>query len=198
MTNSRKTSYVLLIRRISIVTTLLLFGVLAVRVTLDIGKSKYLLSEKFGLELLKKRGPLISKPFQVSNKPRFYRLNFTSKFGSYTSNPQLLVNVKLVNSKNKVINNFDIDFSEKNKKSYRRRYLKKYFKSNKNEQLYVVMKLLKSNIKKVKSTYSYRKNSIRVGVYGADDDIPNRFYYRVFIYSFFIMIVMLFVPSRLF
>jgi len=198
MSNSKKISYVLIIRRIFITTTLILFGILAARVTFDIGKTSYLLFERFDLELLKKRGPLISKPFRVSKSPRFYKVSFERQLASYYSNLQLAINVKLVNNKNKVVNNFDIDFSKDPKKNYNKKYRQKYFKSNRTEQLYVVMKLLKSNVKKSTSSLSYNKNRISARVYGADDDIPTRFYYRVFIYCFFIMLIMLFVPKKLF
>ncbi|OJJ15789.1 hypothetical protein BKI52_36320 [marine bacterium AO1-C] len=198
MSNSKKISYVLIIRRIFVTTTVILFGILAVRVTFDIGKSSYLLYETFDLELLKKRGPLISKPFRVSKSPRFYNLSFERALSSHRFNLQLSVNVKLVNNKNQVINNFDVDFSKDPKKSYNKKYRTKYFKSNKNEQLYVVMKLLKNNVKASKSKSSYSRNRIKVSVDSADDDIPTKFYYRVFIYCFFIMIVMLFIPKKMF
>jgi len=198
MSNSKKISYVLIIRRIFITTTVILFGILAVRVTFDMGKTSSLLYETFHLDLLKKRGPLISKPFRVSKSPRFYRVGFERNLASYKSNLQLAINVKLVNNKNKVVNSFDVDFSKDPKKSYNHKYRKRYFKSNKTEQLFVVMKLLKSNVSESKSSYSYNKNRISARVYGADDDIPTKFYYRVFIYCFFIMIVMLFIPQKLF
>ncbi|WP_299452417.1 hypothetical protein [uncultured Microscilla sp.] len=189
--SSKNISYVLIIRRILFLTTGVLFAILFFRAAFGVGSYGSLLSETFRLNLLTEKGPLISKPFRVYEKTKYYEMNFDKNTSEFTGD-SLLINVKVLNNKDEVINEFTESFIVTNKSGYRDKWHKRLFKVNKDQELRVAMKVIKNNLKKSKRNY------VRFKVRYANKKVPTSYYYKVFIYAFFAMIVMLFIPKKWF
>lgn len=193
--STTKISYALIIRRTLVTCTGVLFAIMAYRFFFDVGREWKSFREKFELEILAKKGTLVSQPFEVYKQTHFYEIEVRRDV-AYTKDMKLKVNIKLIDHRNKIINDFDADFAYNSKKGYSSYTIKKVFKTKQRRKLYLVMKLLESNVKKKKSTYL--RNKLDVTVRGVNDTIPSRYYYRAFLYSFFAMVIFLFIPSKTF
>ena len=97
---------------------------------------------------------------------------------------------------NKVIDEFTENFIHTSKSGYSDKWHYRMFKANKYEELRVVLKLIKSNL--VKKRASLDNFNLMFKVSYATKQITMRYYYPIFLYSFFAMIVMLFIPKKLF
>ena len=96
MSKDKDISYVLIIRRILVITSGTLFVILFWRMVSSNGYSGYsFLMERFELDLLKKKGPLVSSPFRVHKDIRYYQMTFIRNTPAYVGD-SLLINVKLV------------------------------------------------------------------------------------------------------
>lgn len=193
--SSKNISYVLVIRRTLVITTCAIFALLFFRGVFFSGYSRTLVREIFDLDMLTKKGPLISKPFNVSRSTTYYELNFEKNTSSF-SGDSLLLNVKVLGEKNKVINEFPINFIETGSYSYRDRRKQLLFKATQKQKLRVVIQVLRNNMDKTRSA----KNNyyLRFRVKDNDTKVAMDYYYTVFIYSFFAMLVMIFIPKKWF
>lgn len=183
------------IRRILYLTTGILFIILFFQGVFVGGYSRILLREIFDLDLLTKKGPLISQSFKVDKSTTYYELNFEKNTSTFVGD-SLFLNVKLLNKKNKVINEFPIKFIQTANYDYRERWKQLVFKATEKQELRVVIKVLKNNMKKAQSA----KNNyyLRFRVKDVDSKITMNNYYNVFIYAFFAMLAMIFIPNKWF
>lgn len=189
-------SYAKLIRRILVTTTTLLFIMMAYHSVFRTGHYWSKPAERFRLSLLQQKGTLVSKSFRLSPRIEFYKIGFR-RYTRRQSKDQLLLNVKILNTKKKIINEFNVDFSKDPKKSSNLAFRTKTFKIKKEKKIYVALTLLKNNIDLSKKS-SYNNNTIRVYMDSADKKVAVNKYYNVFIITFFAMIVFLFIPSKTF
>lgn len=193
--SSKNISYVLVIRRTLIITTCLLFMMLFYQGVFLGTYSQTLVRETFDLDMLTQKGPLVSKPFQVDKSTTFYELNFEKRTSSFTGD-SLLLNVKVLSEQNKVINEFLVNFVETGSYSYRDRWKQVLFKAKQKQKLRVTIRVLRNNIDKTRSAKD--NYYLRFRVTDKDGKVAMDYYYRVFIYSFFAMLVMIFIPKKWF
>jgi hypothetical protein len=157
--------------------------------------SQTLVRETFDLDMLTQKGPLVSKPFKVDKSTTYYELNFEKRTSSFVGD-SLLLNVKVFDEQNKVINEFPVNLIETGSYSYRDRWKQFLFKATQKQKLRVAIKVLKNNMDKSRSAKD--NYYLRFRVTDNDGKIAMDSYYKVFIYSFFAMLIMVFIPKQWF
>lgn len=196
MSKKNNISYVLIIRRILIITSGALFAILFWRMVSPQGYSNYtFFRERFELDLLQKKGPLVSTPFRVNKRIRYYQMTFTRNTPKFIGD-SLFIHVKVLTKDNKVIDEFTENFLYTAKTRYSDRWHHRIFKTDKDQELRVVLQQVKSNLVQKRSTYNNFHVKFKVSY--ATRQITMRYYYPIFSYIFFAMIIMLFVPKTLF
>lgn len=192
---SKKISYALLLKKALGITAAVLFAILFVRVVFGLDSTSSVLRESFELELLGKKGPLQSKPFTLYKSNHYYEFELRRQTSSF-KNDALLINVKLIDKDQKIINEFNMDFAQAPSKSYNKRFREKILKASKTQQLQVVLQVLKNNIDKGRA--NRYNNQVALTIRNLGGRIATKYYYRVFLYVFFGAIFMLFIPNKTF
>lgn len=192
---SKKISYALLLKKALGITAAVLFAILFVRVVFGLDSTSSVLRESFELELLGKKGPLRSKSFTLYKSNHYYEFELRRR-PPRLKNDVLLINIKLIDKDQKIINEFNMDFAKDPSKSYNKMFREKVLKASKTQQLQVVLQVLKNNIDKGRATRY--NNQVALTIRNLGGRIATKYYFRVFLYVFFGVIFMLFIPNKTF